>query len=613
MRKWSPEFFAQCQELQYKPGVSGQQYKPTEQQYTDSAAGRPLKGIVSYDTMRRWIQSNFKVRPSRLSVDMCAICAKHLHNKRFSKSQAARDRHDDLHLLHLGDADQSYAFRKSDHDAAVDNQTLAVLDCDFAGNFRSPLTNLGPAFYKRICPMNNYIMASSNYVSMYGYDERTAGKGPNEVLSFLQVEIKNLKQLKPDLKHLILWCDGACSQTWNRFFMCFHELVDQTSPLSIAGLLRVDAKRCDTGHSFMWADRCIPPIKRKAIHTSGGIVCAFKSQLNVLRPAKRERNAPRTYEHIIRSCKMGGTNYALHEVRQADVLNFKDFFESKDSIIEAERLKLNFDDGTQFMIKKLCWMSAGQAEDRGTEAKHHGEVWCRTNFAAGQPWKKLPVYRQRRRKSKKYPTLVEAVTKENLAAQRLKERDTALSLLAPVYSALLNLAVEKVADLKEILRLMDGGEEDLAKVYGVLDVGELRAAKQDRRRRKLEKQKRALGELSWSTIVAASAASDASQSGSSSSSSLSSSSSSSDSTSLTEFLINEHTFDDDDDDSHRDAEHSAEQEEPASRTAFAVVPPEYTAESRLRVVLRSGGSVFLSGENLSPGVVVRFVVPHELM
>ena len=266
--------------------------------------------------------------------------------------------------------------------------------------------------------MNNYIMASSNYVSIYGYDERTAGKGPNEVLAFLHMEIKKLKQRKPDMKHLVLWCDGACSQTWNRFFMCFiHELVDETSPLNIPGLLRVDAKRCETGHSFMWADRCIPPIKRKAIHTSGGIVCSFKSQLNVLSPAKQERYSCRTYEHIIRSCKMGGGDYALHEVRQEDVLNFKAFSESKGrgSVVEAERLKLKFDDGTQFMIKKLCWMSAGQAQDCGTEVTHHGEVWCRPSFAADQPWKKLPVLRQSRRMTKKQASPVEAVTIRNLA------------------------------------------------------------------------------------------------------------------------------------------------------------------------------------------------------
>ena len=60
--------------------------------------------------------------------------------------------------------------------------------------------------------------------------------------------------------------------------------------------------------------------------------------------------------------------------------------------------------------------------------------------------------------TKKQASPVEAVTIRNLATERLKERGTALALLAPVNTALLNLDVEKIADLKEILRLLDGGE-----------------------------------------------------------------------------------------------------------------------------------------------------------
>jgi hypothetical protein len=50
-----------------------------------------------------------------------------------------------------------------------------------------------------------------------------------------------------------------------------QEVCDDTSQLWIEGIERVEFKRPPQGHTYLWCDRAIGPIKANAALTSGGI------------------------------------------------------------------------------------------------------------------------------------------------------------------------------------------------------------------------------------------------------------------------------------------------------------------------------------------------------
>lgn len=389
-----PNCAEQCKRMRYRPDVDARKCRPTDEQYAADSAGAYIKPFVSYTTVRRWIQANFRVRVKRLVVDQCTKCAVFLDKMRRAPSRTARDSARAQLRQHRSRADLSYEFRKQDHTRARRDELFGCVDMDFAGNFRCPLTSLGPAFYKRICPMFNYMFATTNHVSMYGWDERTAGKGPAAVLSCLRMWILHLKATsKPKLAHLVLWCDRCGGQAWNRYMLRFiHELVDPRSPLHIEGLLRVDVKAATTGHSFLWADRAIPLVKRLARNVPGGIVAPFKSAVAGL----DEKYQQQTYQNCIEQCRMNDVPYHLHEVQQDEVLNFKSIFESTDCALVAHGRSIRYlhadgvsaGDEMQFKEDGLCWLSAGTTDD----VTHHGEVWVRSAFDATS-WKRIPLWR----------------------------------------------------------------------------------------------------------------------------------------------------------------------------------------------------------------------------
>ena len=60
-----------------------------------------------------------------------------------------------------------YAARKFDHDLGKHDPTVAVRDIDFAGLFRTPFITLQSAFFKRILPQINFMIAGPTSVDMY--------------------------------------------------------------------------------------------------------------------------------------------------------------------------------------------------------------------------------------------------------------------------------------------------------------------------------------------------------------------------------------------------------------------------------------------------------------
>ena len=86
-----PECAQQCLRLKYKPGIDLQKDRPSDAAYRNDEAGSYLQPMVSYDALRKWVRSNYKVRTKALSVDQCPECAKWLDRMRREKIPASQD------------------------------------------------------------------------------------------------------------------------------------------------------------------------------------------------------------------------------------------------------------------------------------------------------------------------------------------------------------------------------------------------------------------------------------------------------------------------------------------------------------------------------------------
>ena len=59
-----------------------------------------------------------------------------------------------------------YAQRKSDHAYGRDHPQVVVRDIDFAGGFRTPFCTIQSAYFRRIIPQTNFIIAGPDEVDM---------------------------------------------------------------------------------------------------------------------------------------------------------------------------------------------------------------------------------------------------------------------------------------------------------------------------------------------------------------------------------------------------------------------------------------------------------------
>ena len=327
---------------------------------------------------------------------------------------------------------------------------------DFAGNFRTPYVHIQIAYYSRIIPMTNYMICGPNFVDMYGYDESVAGKGPDEVCSFIYDWLVAEKKRKPALEHVTLWCDSCGGQTWNQYVIrLIHEVVNPLSDLYIEGLRCIDLKKATKGHSYLWCDRAIVPIKAKARRIDGGIVCTFDEE------ELPENFKKQTWQKCIEDSTIDGNAYRLHRVTQEMVKAFKEFWGRRESVLikarsydrsvnqtgrgtSAEKLRYVDNEGyntDEFSSRNICWITAGSInlKTAGREGEgvinHNGEVWCREDFKNDSQWLRLPMFRP----SKKG---IEGVTLENYKTEKSKHGE-----LNQLYEAPLRLCALKVNDL----------------------------------------------------------------------------------------------------------------------------------------------------------------------
>jgi hypothetical protein len=91
---------------------------------------------------------------------------------------------------------------------------------------------LGQAFYNRLL-ISIFIVVSSlrNDTYVYMFDEQTAKKGTDEVISLLTIHFT--KFVGPAVQELDIQCNGCAGQSWNNRLALFcEEILDPESGIS---------------------------------------------------------------------------------------------------------------------------------------------------------------------------------------------------------------------------------------------------------------------------------------------------------------------------------------------------------------------------------------------
>lgn len=140
------------------------------------------------------------------------------------------------------------------------NTDIEVLSFDFQQNMPLPHIPCGDVFYKRQLWCYNFCVysAKTRFAHFFMYDECSAKKGQNEVISFLHYYFRNI--LDKHIKTLYLFADNCSSQNKNNALVQYIYSIVQTNTF---GFKTVVQRYPELGHSFLPCDRCFGLIEQK--------------------------------------------------------------------------------------------------------------------------------------------------------------------------------------------------------------------------------------------------------------------------------------------------------------------------------------------------------------
>lgn len=223
-----------------------------------SVADKNNKPKVTYDFYFRYFKQNFNYSFGSPRSDTCKKCDI-IHNK-LKDPTIDVDEKTELQTektLHEIKAGNFFKELKEKTRLCKDNDEVEVLTFDYEQNLPLPKIPSGEAFYKRQLWTYNFCIHSgkTNQAHFYIYDETTARKSPNEVISFLFHYIKNI--LPENVKELYLFSDNAAAQNKNATIVQFLHLLVKTTSLQ-----KIEHRFPEPGHSFLPCDRCFGVIEK---------------------------------------------------------------------------------------------------------------------------------------------------------------------------------------------------------------------------------------------------------------------------------------------------------------------------------------------------------------
>jgi hypothetical protein len=160
---------------------------------------------------------------------------------------------------HQMEAQNFYKIKKEIKKLVKLNDKICAISLDYEKNLPIPVTNVSSEYYMRQLWIQNFCIHTfkNETADMFVYSEHFAGKGPNEVISFIEFYVKKLNS---NIKILYIFCDNAFSQNKNRFnWIYFSNLIKNEKLEEIVVIYPIP------GHSYLNNDRNFGRIEKNRL------------------------------------------------------------------------------------------------------------------------------------------------------------------------------------------------------------------------------------------------------------------------------------------------------------------------------------------------------------
>ncbi|KAL5239056.1 hypothetical protein ACI65C_006466 [Semiaphis heraclei] len=259
-----------------------------------------VQPIVKYAYFANRFSTNFNIHFSNPRSDTCQKCDQ-LQN--MIKSETNEDAINELKLekeIHIRKAEVFYTDMKRFSTEAKLKDSVELLSFDYQQNMALPYVPAGDVFYKRQLWSYNFCIHSAKTKKSYFfmYDESTAKKGQNEVISFLNYYFLNI--LSPDVNMVYLFSDNCSAQNKNKLLFAYLSALVNTPTNNIKHIVH---RYPEPGHSFLACDRCFGHIEK-------------------LRRKVERVYLPTEYEKMVKDTNK---NYNVIHVTQDMIYNYNDY------------------------------------------------------------------------------------------------------------------------------------------------------------------------------------------------------------------------------------------------------------------------------------------------
>ena len=319
-------------------------------------SGEKVVPVVKYEYYPEYFNRNFNLSFGQPRTDTCSICDElSVRIRNESSAETKRQLEQELSLHHRK-AEIFYESLRQCTKLAVENENVATICFDFQKNMPLPKLSVNEIYYMRQLWLFNFGVhnCKDKSASMYCWDEPTAKRGANEVVSCLHHYFTQLPEV---VDTLYLFPDGCGGQNKNSIVMCFlyslvklgrFRLIVHTFPIR--------------GHSFLPCDRDFALIEKLAVKNDTVYV-------------------PAQWISLIQSARPSNPFYCV-TVNQQMVYDFRSHNAKLfKNAYKSEGRKIRIRDTKVFQYSD----------------SHPSEVWVRYSMSELAPWEKFSIEKPRAR------------------------------------------------------------------------------------------------------------------------------------------------------------------------------------------------------------------------
>lgn len=213
---------------------------------------------VNYKFYLKIFRENFSLTFGRPQVDTCCTCEE-LQVKIKSKflNDNAKRVYAAEKIVHIRRSNKFFSKMKEIKSLTQADDTVGAICIDFMQNLQLPSIPVQETFYLRQLTVSIFCIHNlkDSTADFYVYHEGIAGKGPNEVASFI---LDYIHRKMTGIEHLHIFSDGCSGQNKNHVLIrLFSALVSLNKFKTIEQYFPV------RGHSFLPCDRNFAVLKRK--------------------------------------------------------------------------------------------------------------------------------------------------------------------------------------------------------------------------------------------------------------------------------------------------------------------------------------------------------------